>query len=508
MSLELALGIARSGLAAVQRNLSQASQNVANAETPGYTRKTVAQQSLVVEELPAGLRSGETQRAVDAALLGRLDQSRGALAATTVREELLQGIEQAHGAAGDGATLGDAVAALANAFTGLRASPADAGQQRAALGAAGTIASRLNEVSAAIGAARQQAQDGILAEVTAANAALRQIASLTIQIKSGAAGDTAGLEDQRDQAIATLAESIKVQATRKPGGHLLLVARGGIVLPLDPARDVLATGPASVSPDSYHGAGGTLPGVTLGGIDITGQLAGGRLGEYIALRDRTLPRYQAETDLVAVALANRFDQEGLRLFTDSDGASVPDATLAYAGSTQIGFAGRIRLSAAVSADPSLLRNGTHAVTPTPGGPDGFLPNPPGGPAGFTTLLDRVLNYALGSEAATGNPWPTISSVGLGPDGSLASPFVPAGAIADYASSVTTAQLGDRAAATEAKRQASSLHAALETRFTATSGVDIDAEMAGMVTLQNAYAANARVLGTVQSMWEALLGSVR
>ena len=39
MSLDLALGIARSGLAAVQRGLAQNAQNVANAETAGYTRK-------------------------------------------------------------------------------------------------------------------------------------------------------------------------------------------------------------------------------------------------------------------------------------------------------------------------------------------------------------------------------------------------------------------------------------------------------------------------------------
>jgi flagellar hook-associated protein 1 len=49
---------------------------------------------------------------------------------------------------------------------------------------------------------------------------------------------------------------------------------------------------------------------------------------------------------------------------------------------------------------------------------------------------------------------------------------------------------------------------LETRFNQRSGVDIDTEMAAMVTLQNAYAANARVMSTVQAMWDALLGAVR
>jgi flagellar hook-associated protein FlgK len=319
MSLDLALGIARSGLAAVQRGLAQASQNVANAGTAGYVRKTVEQQSLVVGAMPAGVRSGEAQRAVDLALLGRLDQSRGVAAAATLREALLAGIEQAHGATGAGATLGDAVAALVPAFTALRGAPSDAGQQRAALGAAGTVAERLNDVSAAIGAARQQVQDGIVAEVAAANVALRQIAGLTLQIRSGTGGDRAGLEDQRDRAIVTLSGSLELQAVRKPDGDLLVIARGGLVLPLDPGRDVLATAPATIASGAFHGGGGTLPGVTLNGLDVTGQIAGGRLGEYVAMRDRTVPRYQAETDLLAATLASRFDRLGLTLFTDQDG---------------------------------------------------------------------------------------------------------------------------------------------------------------------------------------------
>lgn len=502
MSLDLALSIARSGLAAVQRNIAQSAQNIANEQTVGYTRKTVPQQAVVVQEAPAGVRTAEAQRAVDTAVLNQLDQSRGRVAAATTREALLQGIELAHGASGAGATLGDAVSALGTAFTALRASPADTGEQRSVLNAATTLTTRLNDVSKAIGTARQQAQDGIVQEVADANAALRQIATLTRQIQAGPAGGSAGLEDERDKAIARLGESMEIQAIRQPGDDLLLVARGGLVLPLDPDRDVLATAEAVVAPEAYHGAGGTLPGVMLNGIDITGQIGGGRLGEYIALRDRTLPRYQAETDLVAANLADRFARQGLALFTDADGTTVPDPSQPYAGSDQIGLAGRLRVSAAVTGTPSLLRDGTDAV----GGPEPFTPNPPDGPAGFTTLLDRVLTYSLGAEAADGVPWQPIASAGLGPDGLLASPFATPASIGGYADSVTVAQLGDRAAATAAKASATSLQSALESRFASRAGVDVDAEMAGLVTLQNAYAANAKVLGTLQTLWDILFAA--
>lgn len=508
MSLDLALHAARSGLAAVQRGLAQASQNVANADTPAYTRKAIPQQAVVAGATPFGVRTGEAQRDVDAALVARLDASRSAEAAADLRERVLSGVEQAQGAQGDGATLADAFAGLRNGLTALRAAPADAGLQRRALEGAETAAGRLNGLAGAIGRARQEAQDSLEQEVASVNATLREIARLTGRLKSGLEGPSAaGIEDLRDQAVAKLSESLEIRAVRQSGGDIVLIGRGIAVLPLDPERDAFSVERASLSPGAFHGAGGTLPGVTMLGVDVTGLLGGGRLGEAIALRDSVLPRMQAEADLAAAHLAGRMEAQGLRLFTDRDG-SVPDTTEPYKDSAQIGFAGRIQVNAAVAARPALLRDGTHAVAAATGGPTAFTPNPAGGPAGFATLLDRVLTFSFGEEAAAGAPWPAIPVSGLGPDGSLASPFLAAPTLEGYATRLTAAQAADRAAATSAKQEAGALRGMLEDRFRRQSGVDIDAEMARMITLQNAYAANARVLGTVQAMWDQLLGAVR
>jgi flagellar hook-associated protein 1 FlgK len=245
----------------------------------------------------------------------------------------------------------------------------------------------------------------------------------------------------------------------------------------------------------------------LGGVDVTAQLRGGRLAEYVTLRDATLPRYQAELDIAAAQLAARLDAEGLRLFTDGAGG-VPDPSQPYAGSAQLGFAAAIRVNPAVQAAPRLLRDGTHAVAGAPGGPSAFTPNPPGGPAGFVELLDRVLDFSFGAEAASGAPWPAIATTGLGPDGTLASPFAAPPTLAGYAAAVAAAQTGDRAAATAAREAASTLVTGLEARFSAQSGVDVDGEMAAMVQLQNAFAANAKVMDVVQRMWDQLLAALR
>jgi flagellar hook-associated protein 1 FlgK len=509
MSLDAALLIARTGLLHTQRALAAAADDIANADTAGHTDKTVAGRAVQVEGWGIGVRSLAPRRDVDAALVAERDRSRAAAAAAELRLRLLQGIEAAHGtsAAADG--LGDLMAALRTGFEDLRADPAEPGRQAGLLLRATALARRLNEISAAIGKARQEAQDGVVAEVARINASLREIAALTREIRDQIArtGEAAALEDQRDAAIARLSESLEVRALKREDGGLVLVARGGMVLPLDERADAFTTADATLGPSAFHGPGGTIPGILLGGVDVTRSLAGGRLAECVALRDQTLPRYQAEADIAAVNLAARFEGQGLRLFTDAAGA-VPDPLLPYPGSAQLGFAGLIRVNPAVAANPALLRDGTHAVAGSPTGPSAFTPNPPGGPAGFTTLLDRILDFTFGGQAQPGVAWSPFATSGLGPDGTLSSPFGAPPTLEAHAALLTAVHTADRAAASEALAGARGLAEGLEARFAERSGVDVDAEMAAMVALQNAYAANARVLSTVQSMWDALLGAVR
>ncbi|WP_198377600.1 flagellar hook-associated protein FlgK [Neoroseomonas rubea] len=509
MSLDAALLTARSGILYTQRSLAASANDVANAETAGHTKKTVASRAMAPVGDGIGVRSLAPTRDVDEALVAALDSRRAASAAAEVRERLLQGVETAHGNPEFGEGLGDLTAALRTGFEDLRADPAEAGRQAALVLDAEALAIRLNEISSAIGDARQQAHDGIVTEVSVINAELREIASLTLRIKEQIAltGSAAALEDERDAAIAKLSESLEVRALKRDDGGIVLVARNGLVLPLDPNRDAFTTSDATLGPAAFHGGGGSIPGIMLGGVDVTRNLLGGRLAEYIALRDQTLPRYQSEVDLAAANIAARFESQGLRLFTDATGA-VPDISQPYAGSAQVGFAGVFRVNPDVSANPALLRDGTHAVSGNPLGAADFTPNPAGGPASFTGLLDRILDFTFGTEAQAGTAWTAIATGGLGPDGTLSSPFGAPPTLEGYGALLSAAHTADRAAATSAREGAQSLMQGLEARFADRSGVNVDEEMAAMVTLQNAYAANARVMSTVQAMWDALLGAVR
>ncbi|TPG51936.1 hypothetical protein EAH89_19485 [Roseomonas nepalensis] len=507
MSLDLALSIARSGLSHVNRQLAQSAANVANAATPGYTRKEVQGEANVAGNLSAGVRSGEATRAVDAALVTQMNAARATSAAAGARARLLEGVEVAHGAAGQ--SIGDLTAALGDAFVALRANPSDPLLQSRAAGAAADLASRYNTVSGAIRTARQAAQDGMVADVDKLNGALRQIAALNDQITPLRAQgmSTAELEDRRDAAIATVSGIIQVRSVPEANGAVMLITAQGMSLPLDPAKGPFAIANQKVETGSFYGAGGSLPGVTMAGIDVTAGLGNGSLGAYAGLRDRELPLAQAELDTSAANLAARFDAQGLRLFTDGTGA-VPDPATPYATGGWMGFAHAIGVNPAVSADPSLLRDGTHAVAGGAGGATAFTPNPSGGPAGFTTLIDRVLDRSLGADAAPGSPHPAFATTGLGPDGLLTSRLRPGATLAEQASQVVAAQTALRPEAEEAGKASSDLLGSLETRFAARSGVDMDKELAAMLTLQTAYSANARIISVVQTMYDTLLQAVR
>lgn len=510
MSLDVALIAARSGLGLINRQLSQSAADIANAGTAGYTDKSVEGRALAAEGRGYGVRTLTAQRAVDEALLARMEAARSSQSGAALREDLLGRVELAHGAIEGGQSLGDLTAKLRNGLLDLRTAPDELTQQYASLGAAEDVAFRFREVAGAIGAARQAAQDTLVRDVGTLNAGLGQVARLTAEIRSGIAlgQSVADLEDQRDAQLARLSEVLEIRTLRRDDGQITLFTRAGLLLPLERNGTPFATSGATPGASAYFGPpGGTLPGVMLNGIDVTAQLTGGRMAAAIELRDATLPRMQAELDIAANQLAHRLEQQGLRLFTNAAG-TVPDPSQPYTTSGALGFSALIRVNPAVEAAPALLRDGTHAVAFSASGPTAFTPNPAGGPAGFTTLLDRIAERAFGPEVQPGVPHVAFATGALGPNGQLVSTLGNPRTIEAFAAQLVAQQTGERAAAGEARAQSGALFTSLEERFQKSAGIDVDQEMAAMVQLQNAYAANARILSAVQQMYDQLFAAVR
>jgi flagellar hook-associated protein 1 FlgK len=166
----------------------------------------------------------------------------------------------------------------------------------------------------------------------------------------------------------------------------------------------------------------------------------------------------------------------LPLFTD--GNSLYTGVITGAGSQLTGFAGRITVNSALLTNPSNFTV--------------FSTSPPTN-AGDTTRSDFLY-----SQLTTGT-FTYSPQTGLG---SAASPFK--GTISSYMEQFLSQQSNASTSATQLQQGQDVVVNTLQQKMKATSGVNIDSEMANLIALQNSYAANAHVMSVVQTMMTSLM----
>jgi flagellar hook-associated protein 1 FlgK len=499
--LETSLVIANSGIDNIAANFAVMSQNVANAGTTGYAAETQNQQSLTSGGVGMGVANGAVTVYVNQQLQANIWTQNGDVSALQETQTVLQPVNSALGTPGQGGNLSSLLGNLQNAFSTLLGTPDSATLQQSVVSDAQSFASGINALSNAYTSAGQTAQNNIVASVGQLNTSLTQIGTLNTEIVSGLAQghSVADLQNQRNAAMQTVSQLVGAQAIPQANGSILVATKNGLVLPTGPGA-ALTTSNATIEPGSTYP--GTIPGIMMGGVDVTNQITSGSIGADIQLRDTTIPTYQAELDEFAQNTASRFQAQGLTLFTNGSG-TVPTSTAAPVQSGYIGFAAQIQVNPAVVANPSLVTNGTNPITPTATGASAFTPNPATGPSGFTTLISRVLNYTFGAEVRSGVAQQPSNVTGLGASGILSAPFSAPATITDFAATLISAQSSDIATTSTNLTDAQAMQSSLQSSFKSASGVNIDTEMANMVQLQNAYEANARIMATVQSMWSTL-----
>ena len=510
MGLSSALSIATSSLANVTSQLAVVSHNVANAGTPGYVSETATQQSSTADGIGLGVVTGPVTRQIDAALQAQAFRQNSSVAGLLTTQTALQAIDAVQGTPGQGNDIASQLGALQDQFSTLLNDPSNQTQQEAVVSGASTLANTINALSNAYTTQRQTAQDSIVSAVGTINTTLGTIGELSSQIVTLKCGgkSTADLENQRDQAVQRLGQLVQVNTLVQPNGDMLITTSGGAALPIHGVTNPLSTTAANVLPGTTYPGGG-IPPITLNGADITGQLTGGQLGANITLRDATLPTYQAELDEFSQNLASRFATQGLTLFSDPAGnVPMPAAPPLPVQSGYVGFAAAIQVNPAVRVDPSQVRDGTNDSYP-PAGP--FTPNPPGGPAGFSTLIDNVLTYTLGANAQGGVPpvlQPPSNTTGLGASGTLNAPYATPTTLGGEASSLVASQAQESANTTSLLSTEQAVQTTLNSTLATATGVNMDTEMSLMIQLQNSYGANAKVIAAVQSMWTQLINAVQ
>lgn len=622
MSLSQALATAMSGLRANQAALALVSSNVANAETPGYVRKSLNQVQTTTADYGSSVRIDGVNRELDQFLQMQLRTETSGAAYADIRASFLANLQSVYGDPDSSGTLESALNNLTTAVQALSTSPDSQSARIGVINAAQMLAQQLNATSQGIQSLRSSAESGLNNAVTTANNALQQIATINNQLINGHQTDasTASLLDQRDQYITQLSQLMDIRVVTNDLNQVSVFTNSGVQLVGVEAAQLSFNAQGTVTPNTQWSADpakSNLGTIAInfpqgGSMDLiaSGAIRSGAIAAYIELRDSTLVQAQAQIDQLAAAMASSLsdkttpgtalpagppdgydlDLSGLQAgnvvhLTYKDNITgvthnlsivrVDDPTvLPLANSATvdpndevlgIDFSGGMasviaQLNAALNVGTGLqfsnpagstlrvLDDGagnrvdvnaasvTTTVLPTSlagGSPELSLFTDGGtaytgaitaGGAQQTGLAARIsINpYLLadpskltvfGSSTASGDSTRanfildrlTSASLYYGPQtgiGTTAQPY--RGSLLSFTQQILSTQGNAAAAAQQLADGQDVVLNTLQNKMNASSGVNIDDEMAHLLALQNAYSANARVMATVKDMYTALL----
>jgi len=480
MSISHALSNALSGLTAASRMAEVVSSNLSNALTDGYGRRQVDLSAHSVGGNGAGVKIDGISRIVDRGILADRRLAEARLASDKATTKAMTQLESTIGALGDSTALTARLAALEQALISAGTDPAsnvrlaNVQQQFAA------TASALNQSADGIRNLRQDTEGSIADQVDTLNRSLLQIEDLNKAITNArnSGTDASALIDQRQVAVDRVAAIVPVRELERQGGQIALMSTGGQMLVDDRAQQFAFTEANYVTPDMTLALGG-LAGITLNGAPLDagngyGKLGGGSLSASFDLRDKTLVTAQAGLDAVARDLIERFQNPANDpTLTPGDAGLLTDNGLAFNPLNTVGLAGRIAVNAAI--DPSQggalfrLRDGVNAAVPGPVGDASQL-------NAWLDALAAPLTLATGGAARTA-----------------------AGHMSGYLSDIGGMRLiADENLSFTAARWSTLREAELA------NGVDSDFELQMLLRIEQAYAANARVVETVNSMIQTLM----
>jgi flagellar hook-associated protein 1 FlgK len=303
--------IARSALTTTQLQLTVAGHNVANVNTPGYSR----QEAVLTERPPlngqpgmmgTGVQASQIQRVVDRFVNRQLTDVQQNLGNLNLTSDQLGQVQQIF----NSTTGQDLNTQLNNFFAGLQdvaTSPGDTTPRSVLIQRALLLTDSLNRASNDLATQRLNLNQQIQQTVTEINSFAKQIAALNDKIVSAeATGQSANdLRDQRDLVLNQLAQDVDVSTIESANGALsVFAARGQVLVAGNTTRDLAAI-PNNDNEglfDVGYNTGGSKA------LSISTLIGGGRLKGLLDVRDSDIPAVQQSFDRLAATLANQVNQ--------------------------------------------------------------------------------------------------------------------------------------------------------------------------------------------------------
>ncbi|HID8535533.1 flagellar hook-associated protein FlgK [Stenotrophomonas sp. DR009] len=294
-------------LLAFQRALATTSHNVANLNTPGYSRQkvnfaTADPQNYGYGTVGNGTRITDIRRTADQLAISRLLDSSGELA----RLKQLSGMadrvnslfsEAATNVAGVWSNFFDSVSGLSSNASGTadRQNMLDGGK---------ALANRFVQLNTHLNNLNSEVNNGLMAGATEVNRLAQEIAQINGAIGTNIATAAPDLLDRRDQLITQLIGYTGGTAVIQDGGIMNVYTAGGNALVVGTTATKVTTVADPYQPERLQLALETQGNT----IRLDAKAVGGQIGGLLEFRDTVLTPAQAELGKLAVGLAETFNQ--------------------------------------------------------------------------------------------------------------------------------------------------------------------------------------------------------
>ena len=534
--------VGSSALNSLQRAISTTGNNIANANTDGYSRQEVEFASRTPNRiggvtLGTGVEVSSIRRAYDQFLTQDVQartSSSGyySLYATTA--------EQIDNLMADPAT--SISSAMDQFFASMEAvanSPTSQPERQVMLSEAQTLATRFNYVDARLSELAENMNEQMSVFVVDINQYTQDIAQLNQQIarlERTPGGSPNDLLDQRDQAVESLAKLVRVETRTQEDGSINVFMSSGHRLVSQSGAETLRLS-AAVQPDGPVRVYISAPGGS--DTELTESAFGGELGAALDVSNNVIDRARRDIGLLALGLTDTFNTQhklgdtlnqvaGSDFFTaitpvttastlnsgtTTVSAVIDDATQLTGASYQIDYTDSAVTITNLSTNVSQDINGTtisldgltFTVSPFSNQTDGdrFLVEPTGRAASAITvaLSDTSDIAAANSGGNIGDNRNLLSLIALRDANSLKGGTQSVYDI--YNNAVAQVAVDTRSARANADTEQSLLQSVTDRRDGIT-GVNLEEEAANLIRYQQAYQAAAQIITTANDVFDTLL----
>ncbi len=455
------LYIALSGLEAQQSALQVVSENVSNANTPGYLAETANLANLQVAGSPIGSGvtvSGIVQSSSTFARQMELQAS----ASNSYASQLQSLLSSAQNFFMEPSSSGisEQMSTMWNSFASVANDPTQMGPRMQLVANATDVANAVNQAATGLTDLFSQTASAVGTQLQTVNQQLSDVAKLNQQIsgQSGSNGGANSLIDQRNQLLDKLTSEIGITVSPAAAGQVNVLSGGISLVQGSQAQQLTFTAGSGSPPSTPNTASVSL--VSSGAVL---PVTSGEVGAELTALNSNLPTYGGYLNQLATTLANQVNQQlAAGQSTTSSGTGSQAGIPLFVGASGAPInASNLEVNSQIAANPMLI-----AASGSP--------------------------YA----AADGTNAQTIANLQTQPTGPNALWSQIAGSVGvDVANAQTLAT------------SANSVYQQAYGQEQAISGVNVNSQLVNMVNYQNAYQAAAKIIGTISQTLQSLIQSV-